>query len=115
MIYNCNWVDIRWQQYSTKHTNNTYDTENGTYITIKNLRTSKTIKKNKTHLGIAGRYTLAFALKLRKKHRKPSFRVAARTSQTYTVQNKKTEQYNTQKKNSNTEQYRTLNTQQRKQ
>jgi hypothetical protein len=31
---NCNWVDTRWQQYITHlHTNNT---ENGTYITIKN-------------------------------------------------------------------------------
>jgi hypothetical protein len=66
-------------------------------------------------------YTLAFALQLRIKHGKTSVRVAARTSQTDTVQYKKNEQYNTQKKNSNkeyysvTDQYRTLNTQQRKQ
>jgi hypothetical protein len=33
-----NWVDTRWQQYSTHlHTNNTQNTENGTYITIKKL------------------------------------------------------------------------------
>jgi hypothetical protein len=66
-------------------------------------------------------YTLAFALQLRKKHGKTSVRVAARTSQTDTVQYKNNEQYKTQKKNSNTQyynvtkQYRTQNTQQRKQ
>jgi hypothetical protein len=43
-------------------------------------------------------YTLAFALKLRRKHGKTSVRVAARTSQTDTVQYKNDEQYNTQKK-----------------
>jgi hypothetical protein len=37
------------------HTNNTQDTENGTYITIKKLRTSITIKKFKTNLGSTGR------------------------------------------------------------
>jgi hypothetical protein len=77
-------------------------------------------------LGSAGRapsltsYTLAFALQLRKKHGKPSVRVASRTSQTDTVQYTKNEQYKIQKKNSNTkhynvtEQQRTQNTQQRK-
>jgi hypothetical protein len=36
-IFNGNWVDIRWQQYSSHlHTNNTQNTENGTYVTIKN-------------------------------------------------------------------------------
>jgi hypothetical protein len=35
-IFNRNWVDTRWQQYSTHlHTNSTQNTENGTYITIK--------------------------------------------------------------------------------
>jgi hypothetical protein len=35
-IFNYNWVDTRWQQYSTHlHTNSTQNTENGTYITIK--------------------------------------------------------------------------------
>jgi hypothetical protein len=42
---------------------------------------------------------------MRKKHRKTSVRVAAHTSQSDTVQYKKKEYYNTQKKNSNTEQY----------
>jgi hypothetical protein len=62
-----------------------------------------------SNLGSAGRapsltsYTLAFALQLRKKHGETSVRVAARTSQTDTVQYKKNEQYNTQKKNSDTE------------
>jgi hypothetical protein len=33
---NCNWVDSRWQYYSTHlHTNNTQNSENGTYIKIK--------------------------------------------------------------------------------
>jgi hypothetical protein len=35
-IFNCNWIDTRWQQYSTHlHTNSTQNTENGTYMTIK--------------------------------------------------------------------------------
>jgi hypothetical protein len=38
-------------------------------------------------------------------HGKTSVRVAARTSQADTVQYKNNEHYNTQKKNSNTEQY----------
>jgi hypothetical protein len=50
-------------------------------------------------------YTLTFALQLREKHGKTSARVAARTSQADTVQYKNNEQYNTEKKNSNTEQY----------
>jgi hypothetical protein len=34
LLFNCNWVDTRWQQYSTHlHTNCTQNTENGTYIT----------------------------------------------------------------------------------
>jgi uncharacterized membrane protein YvbJ len=49
-------------------------------------------------------YTLASALQLRKKHGKTSARVAARTTQADTVQYKNNEQYNIQKKNSNTEQ-----------
>jgi hypothetical protein len=55
------------------------------------------------------------------KHRETSVRVAAHTSQADTVQYKNNEQYNTQKENSNkeqynvTEQYRPPNTQQRKQ
>jgi hypothetical protein len=57
---------------------------------------------------------------VRKKHGKTSFRVAARTSQVDTVQYKKNEYYNTQEKNSNTEQYKvtekykSVNMQQRK-
>jgi hypothetical protein len=50
-------------------------------------------------------YTLAFSLQLRKKHGKTSARVAACTTQVDTVQYKNNEQYNTQTKNSNTEQY----------
>jgi hypothetical protein len=47
---------------------------------------------------------MEFDLQLSKKHGKSSARVAARTTQADTVQNKKNERYNTQKKNSNTEQ-----------
>jgi hypothetical protein len=32
-IFNCNWVDTRWQQYSSHlHTNSTHNTQNETYI-----------------------------------------------------------------------------------
>jgi hypothetical protein len=73
-------------------------------------------------------YTLAFALQLRKRHGKTSARVVSRATQAHSVQKKnkhntiteyntitkyntitctiqENEQYNTQKKNSNTEQY----------
>jgi hypothetical protein len=47
-IFNCNRVDTRCQQYSTHlHTNSTQDTENGTYITIKQLNIH-------THYGLDG-------------------------------------------------------------
>jgi hypothetical protein len=37
-MFNCSWVDTRWQQYCTHlHTNSTQNTENGTYITRKKL------------------------------------------------------------------------------
>jgi hypothetical protein len=101
-IFNCNWVDTRWQWNSTHlHTNSTQNTENGTYITIKKI----------SNLGSAGRassltsYTLAFALQLGKKHGNTSVRVALRTSQTDTVQDTNNEQYKPQKKNSNTKYY----------
>jgi hypothetical protein len=36
LLFNCNWVDTRWQQYSTHlHTNITQNTENGAHIKIK--------------------------------------------------------------------------------
>ena len=74
MVYdifvNCNWVDTRWQQYSTHlHTNSTQNTEDGTNITI--------IKIGKCGpCPFFASYTLAFALQLRKKHGKTSVRVA---------------------------------------
>jgi hypothetical protein len=44
------------QQYSTHlHTNNTQNTENGTYITIKKIRNIYNSQKIKTNLGSAGR------------------------------------------------------------
>jgi hypothetical protein len=43
-IFNCHWVDTRWQQYSTLlHTNSTQNTENGTYITIKRRQNWKVL------------------------------------------------------------------------
>jgi hypothetical protein len=51
--FNCNWVDTQWQQYSTHlHTNNTQDTENGTYITITKLKIPN--NKKLTNLGSTG-------------------------------------------------------------
>jgi hypothetical protein len=48
-VFNCNWIDTRWQQYSTHlHTNNTQNTENGKYITIKKLNIHN--NKKLTHL-----------------------------------------------------------------
>jgi hypothetical protein len=36
LLFNCSWVDTRWQQYSTHlHTNSTQNTEDGAHITIK--------------------------------------------------------------------------------
>jgi hypothetical protein len=69
-MYNCNWVDTRWQQYSTHlHTNSTQNIENGTYVKIK-------IKIGKYGpCPVFAGYTLAFTLKLKKKHGKTSVRV----------------------------------------
>jgi hypothetical protein len=116
-IFNCNWVDPRWQQYSTHlHTNSTQNTENETYITIKRKK-----KFGKCWpCPVFASYTLTFALQLRKKHEKTSVMVAARTSQADTVQYKNNEQYNTQKKtvtqsNTVSQNNKEHNTQQRKQ
>jgi len=50
IFVNCNWVDTRWQKDSTLlRTNNTqnntmkHNTQNGTYITIRILKTNKRI------------------------------------------------------------------------
>jgi hypothetical protein len=80
-IFNRSWVDTRWQQYITHlHTNSTHNTEKGKFGKC-------------GPCPVFTSYTLAFALQLRKKHGKPSVRVA---------QYKNNEQYNTQKKNSYT-------------
>jgi hypothetical protein len=45
-IFNRNWVDTWWQQYSTHlHIKNTQNTENGAYITIKKLNIHNNKKK----------------------------------------------------------------------
>jgi hypothetical protein len=46
-IFNYNWVDAWWQWYSAHlHTNNTLNTENGTYLTIKKIKTHNNKKIN---------------------------------------------------------------------
>jgi hypothetical protein len=68
-IFNCNYVDTRWQQYSTHlHTNSTQNTENGKYIKIKNIG-------NWAPLPVFASYTLEFLLQLRKSHGKTSVMV----------------------------------------
>jgi preprotein translocase subunit SecY len=63
IYFYCNWVDARWQQYSTHlHTNSTHNTENRTYITIKNVKCGP--------CPVFASYILAFVLQLRKKHGK---------------------------------------------
>jgi hypothetical protein len=99
-IFNCKlvWHPLAVVQYTFTHKQYTEYRE-------RNIHNNQRL----TDLGSAGlapsltSYTLAFALQLRKKHGKPSVRVAARTSQAHTVQYKNNAQYNTQKKNSNTE------------
>jgi hypothetical protein len=82
--FNRDWVDTRWQQYVTQlHTNNTctHNTEKGKFGKC-------------GPCPVFASYTLEFVLQLRKKHGKTSVRVA---------KYKNNKQYNTQKKNSNTE------------
>jgi hypothetical protein len=55
-IFNCNWFDTRWQQYSTHlHTNSTQNTENGTHITTKNYTYIKIKEILTSSLGIVSR------------------------------------------------------------
>jgi hypothetical protein len=71
-IFNCNWTDTRWQQYSTHlHTNSTQNTENRTRVYI-------IIKRTNGKCGpcpVFASYTAEFALQLGKKHGKTSVRV----------------------------------------
>jgi hypothetical protein len=68
-IFNCNWVDTRWQQYSRHlHTNSTQNIENGIHITLKKIG-------NCGPCPVFASYTPAFALQLRKMHGKPSGRL----------------------------------------
>jgi hypothetical protein len=69
LLLNCNWVDTRWQQYSTHlHTNSTQNTENGTYITIQKIG-----KCGPCPVFVS--FTLVFASQLRKQYGKTSVRV----------------------------------------
>jgi hypothetical protein len=73
-IFNCNWVDTRWQQYSTQlHTNSTQNIQNRTYITIQRKKFGKC-----GPCPVFASYTLAFALQLRKKEGKPSVMVVGK-------------------------------------
>ena len=69
IFVNCSCVDTRWRQYSTHlHTNNT---QNNT-INNKIIANWEECRPRPVFVS----YTLAFALQLRKKHGKPSVRVA---------------------------------------
>jgi hypothetical protein len=75
-IFNRNWVDTRWQQYTTHlNTNNTHNTDKEKFAKCRPCP-------------VFASYTLAFTLQLRKNHGKVSVRGA---------QLKNNEQYNTQK------------------
>jgi len=74
-IFNCNWVDTRWQQYSThlqtnSAQNNTVETNNTRNNTINNL-----IGNSAGRAPVFTSYTLAFGLQLREKHGYSSVRV----------------------------------------
>jgi hypothetical protein len=73
-IIKCNWVDTRWQQYSTHlQTNSTQNTQNGTDIIIK-------IKKGWEVRAVPRLCELyrGIALQPRKKHGKTSVRVVVK-------------------------------------
>jgi len=82
-IFNCNWVDTRWQYYSThlqtnNTQNNTIDKNNNKTTQFKTIHRT-TQFNNYEECGscpIFARFTLAFALQLRKKQGKPSVKVA---------------------------------------
>jgi hypothetical protein len=60
-IFNCNWVDTQWQQYSTHlHTNSIQNTENRLYTVNGGEGCGP--------CPVFASYTLAFALQLRKMH-----------------------------------------------
>jgi hypothetical protein len=71
LLFNCNSVDARWQQYSTHlHTNSTQNTEDGAHIIIKKKKIGKC-----GPCPVFVSYALAFALQLKKKQGKTSVRV----------------------------------------
>jgi hypothetical protein len=72
LLFYCNWVDTRWQQYSTHlHTNSTQITEDGTHITVTRERITITMKKLGSKLGrdwhLLGKCCLSFHLLLQTK------------------------------------------------
>jgi hypothetical protein len=91
MIYdifvNCNWVDTRWQWYSTHlHINNTQNnTINNKTLRITNKITQTTNLEECWPCPVFASFTLAFALHLREKHGKTSVRVAEEISLKYAM------------------------------
>jgi predicted ATP-dependent serine protease len=88
-----------------QYTEYTEQSQNWICITIKIRYNNKKLIGKCRPCPVFASYTLAFALQLREKHGKTSATVAAHRAQAGTVQYKNNEQYNTQKKSSNTEQY----------
>jgi hypothetical protein len=79
-IFNCNWIDTRWQQYCAYlHTKIHITTQLTTLFgRLSGIRTQSD-QTNWEECGpcpVFANYTLAFALQLRKKHGKTSVRVA---------------------------------------
>jgi hypothetical protein len=73
-IFNRNWVDIRWQQYSTHlHTNNTQNSENGTYITIKKLNIHNNRKVTNLYMKYKGNYSDSGGQKYSEKNPSPCY------------------------------------------
>jgi hypothetical protein len=101
LVFNCNWVDTRWQQCSIYlQTNSTKNTENGTYIRIKTFY--RLICEVRAVPRLCELY-YGICFKTEEKYGKHSVRVAAvhhkqtqyntRTMNS-TIHRRKTEQYN---------------------
>jgi hypothetical protein len=74
----CNWIDTRWQWYSTHlYTNNTQNnTINNKTVRITNKITQTKNMEEWWPCPVIASFTLAFALQLREKHGKTSVKVA---------------------------------------
>jgi hypothetical protein len=95
IFVNCNWVDTRWQWYSTHlHTNNTQNNRvNNKRIQITNKTTQTTNLEECWLCLVFASFTLAFALQLREKRRKTSVRVAEELFRIHNLTRQMLEQY----------------------